>query len=236
MAVNAPEDLAIYLAGDDLIQADHPLIREKAALITAGIEDQRTKAIRVFYWVRDQIAYCIEAERPALEVLTEGRGVCVTKAILHVAILRAAGVPARLGHCDYKSFVLRKMFPATYMDRQPETYPLHTFAEVYLDGAWITCDATVDRGFAQDLGFALNEFDGIHATDTMVGAANEVLRYASASGEELMRRYAVALGDIGVSHDELRRQFQLLDVYVELLRVRRRVESLERMVGEKLLS
>jgi hypothetical protein len=70
----------------------------------------------------------------------------------------------------------------------------------------------------------------------MVGQASEVRRYTSASGEELTRRYAEGLREIGVSHEELRRQFQLLDIYVELLRVRRRVESLERMVGEKLLS
>ena len=143
----------------------------------------------------------------------------MTKAILHVAILRAAGVPARLGHCDYKSLVLRKMFPASYMDRQPETYPLHTFAEVYLDGAWVTCDATVDRGFALDLGFALNEFDGIHSTDTMVGQANEVLR----SLLRIPERGVDAPLYRGAGRDQatmtgLRRQFQLLDVYVELLR------------------
>lgn len=235
MATAEAQDLAIYLGADDYIQADHPEVVEMAALITAGANDPRTRAIRVFYWVRDHIAYCIESDRPALAVLREGRGVCVTKALLHVALLRAAGVPARLGHADYRSEILGRMFPTAYMDKQPEIYPLHTFAEVYLDGAWLTCDATVDREFGRDLGFAVHEFDGFHSTDTMPGDANVTRRYASASGAELMRLYEESLDAIGISHESLRRQFELLDVYVELLRLRKRIESLERVITAKLI-
>jgi transglutaminase-like putative cysteine protease len=236
MATVEQLELDQYLAADELIQADHPEIVRTAEMITRGATDPRDKAVRIFYWVRDHIAYCIEADRPALEVLREGRGVCVTKALLHVALLRAAGVPARLGHADYRSQVLRPMFPAAYMDRQPQVYPLHTFAEVYLDGRWITCDATVDREFARDLGFTLNEFDGIHPTETMPGDSNVVRRYSSSSGPEMMQLYTAALGDIGISHEELRRQYQLLDVYVDLLRLRKRLEASERNIVMKLLT
>ncbi len=110
MAIADHIDLAQYLAADDLVQSDHPEIVQTAAAITAGVTDTPTKAVRIFYWVRDRIAYCIEGDRPALAVLRDGRGVCVTKALLHVALLRAAGVPARLGHADYRSTVLRQMF------------------------------------------------------------------------------------------------------------------------------
>lgn len=236
MATAEQQDLAIFLAPDELIQADHPEIVEKAQTIIGATVDPREKAIRIFYWVRDHIAYCIEADRPALEVLREGRGVCVTKALLHVALLRSAGVPARLGHADYRSEVLRLMFPADYMDRQPDVYPLHTFAEVYLDGTWITCDATVDREFARDMGFAANEFDGMHATETMPGDGNVVRRYWSESGPAMMRLYERALEEIGIGHDELRRQYQLLDVYVELVRIRRRITSLERTIEARVIA
>lgn len=233
MAIADHPDLAPYLAADDLVQSDHPDIVETATTIAAGATDTQTKAVRIFYWVRDHIAYCIEGDRPALAVLHDGRGVCVTKALLHVALLRAAGVPARLGHADYRSAVLRQMFPDAYMDRQPEIYPLHTFAEVYLDGEWRTCDATVDRDFARDLGFQLNEFDGMHSTETMPGDINVVRRYASTSGPEMMQLYSQALTEIGVSHDELRRQYQLLDIYVELRRLHRRIETVERVIVAK---
>jgi transglutaminase-like putative cysteine protease len=227
-------DLAQYLAADDLVQADHPKIVETAARVVADATDPRERAVRLFYWVRDGIAYCIESERSALEVLEEGRGVCVTKALLHVALLRAAGVPARIGHADYRAHVLRAMFPDRYMDRQPEVYPMHTFAEVLLDGEWITCDATVDRNFGIDFGFGVNEFDGVHSTDTMVGEANTVRRYFSRSGAEMMELYSAALKDIDVSHDEFRRQFQLLDVYVELRRLQMRLDALQRSVVNRL--
>jgi len=233
MAIADHIDLAQYLAADDLVQSDHPEIVQTAAAITAGVTDTPTKAVRIFYWVRDRIAYCIEGDRPALAVLRDGRGVCVTKALLHVALLRAAGVPARLGHADYRSTVLRQMFPDAYMDRQPDIYPLHTFAEVFLDGEWRTCDATVDRDFARDLGLRLNEFDGTRSTETMPGDAHVVRRYSSASGPEMMGLYTQALGEIGVSHDELRRQYQLLDIYVELRRLHRRIETVERIIVAK---
>ena len=233
MAIADHIDLARYLEADDLVQSDHPDIVQAATAITAGVTDTQTKAVRIFYWVRDHIAYCIEGDRPALAVLRDGRGVCVTKALLHVALLRAAGVPARLGHADYRSTVLRQMFPDAYMDRQPEIYPLHTFAEVYLDGDWRTCDATVDQDFARDLGFQLNEFDGIHSTQTMPGDSNVVRRYASTSGPEMMHLYSQALEEIGVSHDELRRQYQLLDIYVELRRLHRRIDTVERVIVAK---
>jgi transglutaminase-like putative cysteine protease len=221
--VTAELDLSPYLASDDLIQADHPKIVSTAAEITDGVTDQRDRARRIFYWVRDSIAYCIEGDRPALEVLEEGRGVCVTKGVLHVALLRAAGIPARLGHADYRSDVLRAIFPDSY-----------TFAEVYLDGEWITCDATVDREFGRDFGFPVMEFDGVRATDTMVGESNTVRRYFSRSGSELMSHYTTALEDIKTSHEELRRQFQLLDVYVELRRIRKRMDVLERAIVNRL--
>jgi transglutaminase-like putative cysteine protease len=219
-------DLSAYLAADELVQSDHPEVIEAARRAVGDATDPREKAVRVFDWIRDGIEYCIEADRPSLEVLREGRGVCVTKALLHVAVLRAAGVPARLGHVDFRADALRAMFPDDYVDRQPEIYPLHTFAEVLLDGEWVTCDATVDAGFARDFGFTANTFDGVRSTQTMVGDENEVRRYSSRSGPEMMELYEASLAEVRVSHEELRRQFQLLDVYVELQRIRKRVERL----------
>jgi len=52
-----------------------------------------------------------------------------------------------------------------------------------------------------------------------VGEANAVRRYSSRSTPEMMQLYAAVLDDIKLSHEELRRQFQLLDVYVELRRL-----------------
>jgi transglutaminase-like putative cysteine protease len=227
-------DVSAYLAADELVQSDHPEVVEAARRAIGSATDPREKAVRIFDWIRDGIEYCIEADRPSLDVLREGRGVCVTKALLHVAVLRAAGVPARLGHVDFRADALRAMFPGEYVDQQPEVYPLHTFAEVLLDGEWVTCDATVDAGFARDFGFTANTFDGVRSTPTMVGDENEVRRYSSGSGPEMMGLYEASLADIRVSHDELRRQFQLLDVYVEVQRIRKRIERLEGSIVAKL--
>jgi hypothetical protein len=52
----------------------------------------------------------------------------------------------------------------------------------------------------------------------------------------MMQLYAAALEEIQLSHDELRRHYQLLDVYVETLRIRKRLEALERNVTAKLVA
>src|SRR6476646_8935289 len=153
-----------YLASDWMIQADDPEIATLARQLTAGCSTDVDKASRIFYWVRDSVAYCVQAERPATEVLHDRRGTCVTKALLHVALLRACGVKARLGHVDYRRDSLRGLMPDHYVDQQPLVYRAHTFAEAWLGDTWVSCDASIDAGFARDLGFEPTEFDG--TTDT----------------------------------------------------------------------
>lgn len=151
------------------IDADHQTILDIAARLTDGLSGDVAKAIALFKFVRDAIAFGFARgfwDMPASEVLRVGRGYCNTKSTLFVALLRAAGIPARQVFVDIDAHVLSGLInPGT-------TYVDHSYVDVFLDGAWRSTDAyIVDRPLFQAaqarivasgdlLGF------GVHATGT----------------------------------------------------------------------
>lgn len=76
-------------------------------------------------------------DMPASKVETIGLGYCNTKSTLFVALLRAAGIPARQIFVEIDAAVLSGLInPGTaYVD--------HSYVEVWLDGFWIPTDAYI---------------------------------------------------------------------------------------------
>ena len=69
-------------------------------------KENKEKAIKLFYWVRDEIRYdpytfsALKRDYKATKILERGKGWCVQKAILLTALGRAAGIPSRLHFAD----------------------------------------------------------------------------------------------------------------------------------------
>ncbi|TET12664.1 MAG: transglutaminase domain-containing protein, partial [Dehalococcoidia bacterium] len=90
-----------YLKPTNVIDCDTESIGEKARLVTEGLESDREKAVALYYFVRDQIKQNPYAPCQFLEdykassTLERGHGFCQHKAVLLVALARAAGIPAR---------------------------------------------------------------------------------------------------------------------------------------------
>jgi hypothetical protein len=84
------------LSSDGNVRADAPAIREVAeALIVEGDTAATVKAI--VEWTHERIRYEITpSSLDALAVLDRGKGDCTEYALLTVALLRAAGIPAEL--------------------------------------------------------------------------------------------------------------------------------------------
>jgi hypothetical protein len=127
-----------FLGATPWIDADHPEIRSTAERLTRGLATPRERAVAVHDFVRDEIDYEFGSrfyEHAASEVLRSGRGYCVTKTTLFVALLRAAGVPARQRFVEIHPGILDGIVdPGTpWMD--------HSHAEVWLGGAWIPVDS-----------------------------------------------------------------------------------------------
>ncbi|MBW2499880.1 MAG: transglutaminase family protein, partial [Deltaproteobacteria bacterium] len=100
---------AAVLAPTATLDSDHPVVREFAASRSAGATSALEAALQLYYAVRDEIRYdpygasvTVESLR-ASTTLAEGRGWCVSKAILLAAACRSVDIPARLGFADVRN-------------------------------------------------------------------------------------------------------------------------------------
>ncbi|SDM36688.1 Transglutaminase-like superfamily protein [Streptomyces sp. cf386] len=106
---NTP-DLSAYLVADEVIDHDHPAVRETAARLAADAEDSYAYARLAFEFVRDAIPHSqdsgdMRVTWRASDVLKQGTGICYAKAHALAALLRAEDIPTalcyqRLAHDD----------------------------------------------------------------------------------------------------------------------------------------
>jgi transglutaminase-like putative cysteine protease len=158
-------DTENFLEPTSYIDCDAPSVKEKAQSIIQGITGQRDKAIKIFYAVRDGIKYTIYGKRilpehfRASSILAAGEGYCVQKAILLVALARAASIPARLRLAAIRSHIVPKEL---LEKRGSNLFPYHGYTDLFIDGAWIKATPTFDKGSCKDGGLRPVEFDGQH--------------------------------------------------------------------------
>ncbi|MET7683918.1 transglutaminase domain-containing protein [Streptomyces sp. NPDC005423] len=94
---NTP-DLSAYLAADEVVDHDHPRVRETAALLAGRASDSYAYARLAFEFVRDTIPHSQDSGDPrvtwrASDVLEQGTGICFAKAHALAALLRAEDIP-----------------------------------------------------------------------------------------------------------------------------------------------
>ena len=152
-----------YLKPTALIDSDNTYIQEKAKALTAEHEDVIQHARSLFYFVRDSIKYnmYVPISRSehfrASNILAQGEGYCVQKAILLVALGRAAGIPSGLGFATLRNNIL-----SNKAMRRLGTNILnfHGYARLYLNGRWFKATPTFDLGMCESYGIIPVEFDG----------------------------------------------------------------------------
>ncbi|MEJ8655682.1 transglutaminase domain-containing protein [Streptomyces sp. MS1.AVA.4] len=94
-------ELSAYLASDEVIDHEHPLVREVSARLRVGTDDAYGYARAAFEFVRDAIPHSYDADDPrvtwrASDVLEQRTGICYAKAHALAALLRAGCLPAAL--------------------------------------------------------------------------------------------------------------------------------------------
>ncbi|MBQ1092548.1 transglutaminase family protein [Streptomyces sp. B93] len=97
---NTP-DLSAYLVADEVIDHEHPMVRETAARLARGASDSYAYVQSAYEFVRDAIPHSDDSGDPrvtwrASDVLTRRTGVCHAKAHALAALLRAEDIPAAL--------------------------------------------------------------------------------------------------------------------------------------------
>ena len=104
-----------------------------AKSLTAGSTSNPNKATKIFNWVRDNINYAFyyNTKYGAAGTLQHRQGNCVDTSHLLIALSRAAGITSRYVHgtCQFSS----------------GTWYGHVWAQLYVNGKWVTADATSSR-------------------------------------------------------------------------------------------
>jgi len=152
-----------YLKPTSTFDSDSESIEEKAREFTQGKKDAIEKARALFYFVRDGISYNIYVPKHmpehfrASNTLARGKGYCVQKAVLLVALARAAGIPARLGCAKIRNYLVP---PKVLEILKSDIFPWHGYAELYLDGKWVKATPAFDLKMCQEYRLIPVEFDG----------------------------------------------------------------------------
>lgn len=144
------------------VDSDHPLVRAFARAHATG-ETARARAVALYNAVRDEIRYdpyrvdLSEAGLKASRCLELGYGFCITKAALLAAVLRASGIPARLGFADVRNHLTSPRLRATM---QTDIFVFHGYTDIFLDGAWRKATPAFNLALCEKAGILPLEFDG----------------------------------------------------------------------------
>ena len=150
------------LQSTELIDADHPAIREILDRLPLDGASPADRAAAVFAWVRDSVQYEFMAkftreEYVASHVLSVGRGFCVQKSMLACALGRAAGVPTALVLSDMRDHTLpARMARALGTDVMYQ----HGLNAYHLDGRWLLADGVFSPELVARRAYRPVTFDG----------------------------------------------------------------------------
>lgn len=144
------EDLQIYTTDDLFVDSDNPVIYNTAKSL---IKDE-TRPIEIAKILYNYVVRNLDYDFPraeekdyeflyASEILDRRKGVCADYAILYTALLRSAGIPARLAAGIPVWAIL--------LEKEKEIDMGHAWVEVKLPGyGWIPIDITVEDKFMSE--------------------------------------------------------------------------------------
>lgn len=131
-----PDTFAKYVRPTRMVDFDVAAVKKQANTLVkdAKTDYQAIKAIHEF--VANLPIGFDKEDSPASHVLKKGRGQCITKTTLFIALLRAAGVPCRVHGWRLHKFVHKTHMPALVYMFSPKT-TLFTYPEVYYKNKWM---------------------------------------------------------------------------------------------------
>jgi hypothetical protein len=129
---------------------NNPAIKKLAQDLTRGCVNDQEKAVKLFYWVRDNIQYRFGPwNKIASDILRDGRGMCTNKAVLLTSLLRAEGIHAGFGILKVKGQEYFGPIAPIVLSGRVSKLSVHFYSYVFLDKKWIKIDPSVDIDLAQ---------------------------------------------------------------------------------------
>ncbi|MFX1533426.1 MAG: transglutaminase-like domain-containing protein [Promethearchaeota archaeon] len=135
-----------YLEPTKLCDCQNKQVKEKVSDIMKGTKTLKEAAREIFYFVRDEILFnaTLDIFRKASSTLKDGTVDYCNKINLHVALLRAAGIPARLRFVRMRKDILEHFLPKFLYNHIPNPVG-HFWCECYLNKKWVSCEALFDE-------------------------------------------------------------------------------------------
>jgi hypothetical protein len=189
-----------WLGASPLIDLEDPKLRLRVRALTQLSKTEREKALAVYGFVKR-----LPLTRPmrlrvhtAREVIDHGRGDGSDKATLLVAMLRMAGLPARIRYVLIDGEILRGLTSRVRQAARP-------LVEIWLHGRWLRTDTYIfDAAYMAAARQRLKEHGwdwgwGIHVGGAMLwDGYDSAFVGARPTGDDPM-----VLADLGVFHDSL---------------------------------
>lgn len=145
MERQSQEEMEEYLRPTKMCDCDNTQLRQKAEIITKAAGTPKEAALNIFYYTRDEILFGLDyPDIRASQTLKKGRGFCITKSNLQIALLRSIGIPARCHYVHLAKESLQAIVPAFMYNKLPEAI-VHIWCECYLSGNWLACEGLFDE-------------------------------------------------------------------------------------------
>ncbi len=154
---------AACLAPTSMVDSEHAAIRAYALQHSAAHNDDRSRAVALYYAIRDGIRYdpygldLSEHGLRASTTLAAGRGWCVPKAVLLAALCRAIGIPAALGYADVRNHLSTERMR---QQMQTDVFYWHGYTAILLDGRWVKATPAFNIELCDKFRIRALEFDG----------------------------------------------------------------------------
>jgi transglutaminase-like putative cysteine protease len=191
-----------YLAPGVYVDSDHPDVIALAKEIVGDASTDADKCARLFRAVRDRLRYdpyvvTIDPDDyKASRILTMKRSFCVPKAVLLCALVRASGVPARVGFSDVKNHLSSEKLLKTM---GTDLFVFHGWVELWIDGVPRKASPAFNAELCAKFGVPPLEFDG--TADALMqpytGDGQRLMEYVHDRGafldlpyEEMLRAFA----------------------------------------------
>lgn len=156
-------NLEQYTAASKFIDSGDADVRVFAQEATAGATDDLSRAVKLYYAVRDEILYDpyyagkARSYFRASDCLRAKRGFCIPKAALLAAAARSVGIPARVGYGDVRNHLsTKKLLELT----GGNLFIWHGYTELYLEGRWVKATPAFNLSLCKRFGVRPLEFDG----------------------------------------------------------------------------
>lgn len=152
-----------YLTSTNIIDCDHPAVRNFAKQVAGGQKDPVEQAVKLYLAVRDGIRYDPYSPfyRPehyrASYVLARGKSFCIPKASLLCALARSLGIPSRVGFATVKNHLATKQL-IDYLGSNVFVY--HGFVEFKLEEKWVKATPAFNRELCERHNVSPLEFNG----------------------------------------------------------------------------